>query len=416
MSVISRLQLAVLVSSCSKSDNAPDYLDVTAEKAKPISLSRSERIIVNGEINVALSFFQKFVESKPETNAICSPFSLSNVLALLSNGVCDEARSEIYSFYGIDAMESNGLNELHARLLRELKVIDSRVTLTSANAVNLCPMYDFYSEFKERVVSDLNVEVLNYNIYQPSGIRQLNQWCSGKTNGLINNILSENGTYSGFAVASADYFKAKWTMPFDGKDTENKDFTCENGDVKRVPTMVGSKQISAYTDNKISLIQIPYGNQAFRFSIVLPGGFHNDNGVTIADAVNELSFEKWKKMNDEKLNNSCIINLPKFSITTSGNIEELLGAIGFEELFKEGAVSKISPNLPDDEKNVSYINQAVKITVEENGTTATSVTISGGSLSNFVVPEKIFINRPFLFIIDETSTGAIIYAGVVRAL
>lgn len=404
-----------VATSCGENDGTEDGLEVTTEKANPISLSRSEQNIVNGEVDMALSFFQKFVEDNSESNAICSPFSLSNMLTLLSNGVSDDARAEINSVYGVDANDAKGLNDLHSRLLRELRSIDSRVTFMSANAVDLCPMYDFYPDFERSVVSGLNAELLRYDLYQKSGIAQFNQWCSGKTNGLIKNMLDENMTYCGYTVASADYFKAKWTIPFDGKNTKNEDFTCEDGTLKKVPTMVGQKYISAYSDNTISLIQIPYGNQAYRFSIILPGDYQSDNEISIVEAVNKLNFDSWKKMNSEKMNYHRIINLPRFSISTKGDIAPQVRAIGFNELFKDGAISKISPNLPENEKFLSFIQQAVTISVEENGTTAASVTVTGGITEN-IVPEEIFINRPFMFIIDEASTGTILYAGVVRKL
>lgn len=411
------------ISACSNEadENTPDTpvdpnMQITTETARSIELSRAEQEIVNGQIDLAINFFQKFANDKTGENAICSPYSLSNMLAMISNGLTENAQKEINSFYGIDDNSTNQINLLHSKLLTELTNIDSRVTFTPANAVVLVPTYNFYPEFIQKINDNFGAETLRYDLYTDAGIDQFNQWCSNKTNGMIQNMLEKFGNKHDYIVVSADYFNAKWTIPFDTKDTKTKEFICESGDTKEVATMKGQKLVNTFSDNELSLIQIPYGNQAFRFSVILPGGYESDNGISLSQAVTQLTPEKWRMMNQNSDKGIYTIYLPKFEISTKGTIQNYLQEIGFAELFKTGAISKLSPDMPEHSKSLSSILQAVKIKVEENGTSAASVTLGTTETSNVTVPEDIHINRPFIFIIDEASTGTILYAGVVRTL
>lgn len=217
-----------------------------------------------------------------------------------------------------------------------------------------------------------------------------------------------------FSISSADYFNAKWRIPFDQKKTISKPFNNENGKTTNVSTMTNSCLVSIFVDNELSLVQLYYGNKAFRFSIILPGTFKNSNGYTLSDAIASLTPEQWQNMNNNTEEMYCDIFMPKFELDSKKNIASLMKKLGLNSLFEAGSMKNIIQNNP--ELSIGAVLQAVKINVTENGTKAASVTTALNPGSNWNPNEPIHVNRPFAFIIDETSTGAILYAGVVRSL
>lgn len=83
-----------------------------------------------------------------------------------------------------------------------------------------------------------------------------------------------------------------------------------------------------------------------------------------------------------------IIHLPKSDINTKGSVEKYLHETGFNELFKSGAISEISPDI--ELKSLSTVLQGVKIKVEENGTSLASVTLGTMETSNIYMFRKIY--------------------------
>jgi len=63
---------------------------------------------------------------------------------------------------------------------------------------------------------------------------------------------------------------------------------------------------------------------------------------------------------------------------------------------------------------VSYIKQKTFVEVNEEGTEAAAVTVIGMETTAFPspsIPVQFFANRPFLYLIKEKSTGAILFIG-----
>ncbi len=335
---------------------------------------------------------------------------------MLANGASLEAKKEINELYGFSDVDLNTLNGLHSKLLSTLPKIDSRSVFKSANSVILKPGFVYDPYFKEVVSNVFRAETLESDLSTTEGVSMFNQWCSDKTDGMIPKMF-DSLVPTCFAVASADYFNAKWRFPFDKKDTSNRPFHNETGKVSNVSTMMNSTTLNVCSDNQFTLVQLDYGNKAFRFSIVMPGGFDSDNGFTLSQIIEVLTLEKWNELNQNTTEGEFIIELPKFEINSDAkDISEIVRNMGLMSLFASESLSGISMNHP--ELSLGCMMQAVKISVAESGTKAASVTtgIMAGANMDYVIPKQININRPFMFIIDESSTGAILYMGAVRSL
>ena len=92
-----------------------------------------------------------------------------------------------------------------------------------------------------------------------------------------------------------------------------------------------------------------------------------------------------------------------------------MSTLGMKDAFNSSAdFSGISY----DQLYLSLLEQHTYLKVDEKGTEAAAITIGGMSNSAGPAPTPIdfFLNRPFAFMITETSTGAILFMGKVTKL
>jgi serpin B len=159
--------------------------------------------------------------------------------------------------------------------------------------------------------------------------------------------------------------------------------------------------LSAYQNEDVRLVDIPYGNGQFRMTILIPG-----QDVSIPDFVEGLSaatLANWLEQSDTL---TCELEIPKFKMTWKDDLKGCLSDMGmqmydFPHFFNEPlslAVSKV-------------IHQSF-IEVNEEGAEATAVTIIGIELTSIgSKPFRITIDQPFLFLIREKHSGVVLFMG-----
>ena len=110
------------------------------------------------------------------------------------------------------------------------------------------------------------------------------------------------------------------------------------------------------------------------------------------------------------------LRLPKFEVESENGLIDALKALGVQQAFGAGAdFSKLSPN----DLFVSMVLQKTYFAVDEEGAEAAAVTGIGMELSAPApMPEQVdfFVERPFLALLVEKSTGSILFMGRVSAL
>ena len=84
-------------------------------------------------------------------------------------------------------------------------------------------------------------------------------------------------------------------------------------------------------------------------------------------------------------------------------------SLGIRRMFESKA---FHANFPGAEDGVKLFKQNIKTDIDEKGTKVAVVTTSYAETVTSAGPPEIFnVNRPFLYLIWEKSTGAILLAG-----
>lgn len=258
-----------------------------------------------------------------------------------------------------------------------------------------------------------NASIENVNFQQPDiAAETINSWVSNSTRGMIPKLVTaRNIRDSVLLLVNAIYFKGLWVNVFLPSATTMQPFTTVSRQTVQVPFM---KQIqdNYFVDSKelkARLVRLPYADGRFSMIIVLP----NENS-SLGELLNIISSESInaaiRGMEETEVN----LQLPRFNIEYDCSLKMGLQQLGINRIFQDNAeLGLIFRGGPVPAK-VSDVLQKTVIVVDEKGSTASSA--SGSSLVFTIAsePELFVVNRPFMFFIEEESTGTVVFAGKVE--
>jgi serpin B len=163
------------------------------------------------------------------------------------------------------------------------------------------------------------------------------------------------------------------------------------------------------SNNLFSAVQLAYGKGNYNMTVLLP----NEN-KTINDIVETLNADNWDVwMKSFSQTKNVDIKLPKFKYGYEIELNDVLTTMGMGVAFT-GAADFTGINRGGGLR-IDYVKHKSFIEVNEEGTEAAAVTIVAIE-KNMAGPEKISfnVNRPFLYVITEKSTGAVLFIGTVK--
>lgn len=161
-------------------------------------------------------------------------------------------------------------------------------------------------------------------------------------------------------------------------------------------------------DERMAAVKLPYGNRAFNLYVLLP-----NEGMTTSQLIAGLDPASWAEMQNNMRMKDVDLKLPRLKVESDANsLVETLKAMGVKKAFASGAeFGKMS----DKELAISSVQQTVSVTINEEGTEAAAVTDIGLiSVANPLEPAVFHANRPYVFVLEEESTGTVLFVGKVQ--
>ena len=206
-------------------------------------------------------------------------------------------------------------------------------------------------------------------------------------------------------------FKATWTDKFDPEDTRDETFTTNDGQQRTIP-MMHRKATAIYSENDdCAMLNLPYGSgDLWSMRVLLPKA-----GKTVDDIINGLNAESWKRIKESFWVPIVDIKMPRFTTEFEINLMEPLADMGAPSMFDKDKAE--FPNISSNYNKgifVGLMKQKAAIEVNEEGTKTSAVTVAGGyATANIDRPLYVdfHANRPFVYVIQEASTGAIFFIG-----
>lgn len=418
---------AMALIACGSSDEPDDdemVIDMLP-KTRAIELTQEQRAFVNKNADFSFNLFRT-ISQMPEgqKSSIISPISVTYVLGMLNDGATGNTAKEITSVLGFGEGDVKAVNEFCQKLIEEAPQTDPSVILRIASTIisNEKRGVKFESQYANDMRTYYQAEVSSLDFSKKTeALRHINGWCNDHTDGMIPEILKAEELQSDALILlmNAIYFKATWTEKFDSKDTHDEAFTTGNGQQTSKP-MMHRKAKALYGENEVcSMLNLPYGSgDKWSMKVLLP-----KEGKTVDDIISSMNAEWWQQLIDygNTWRPVVDIKIPRFSTPFEIDLMKPLAAMGAPTMFTPSKAE--FPNITTNFKRELYIGlmkQKAAIEVNEEGTKASAVTVAMGYESAMPpIDERpmnvdFHCNCPFVYLIQESSSGAIFFIGSYR--
>jgi len=378
------------------------------EPAQPIEMpaALTTRIAQGNEF--AFNLFNKILQTTDDKNVFISPLSVDFALGMTLNGTNGETRDEMKRVLQHSGLTSSQINEYYRIMLDALPSIDPMTELNIANSIWCNKGFPVRQSFLDVNAKYFDAEIRNLDFSSPDALETINAWVAEQTNDLIEDALDRISCDAMMYLINAIYFKGIWTTQFERKNTARATFFAENGNENQVYMMhIPEGTFPYYVNAHAQFLDMSYGNGAFSMTVILPR-----EGKTLQDVVENLSSNCFNDIVENRLRERSVrVFFPRFK--TEYRIElqkEVLPALGMLSAFCPFTAD--FSGISDIPVFISRVIHTTFVKVNEEGTEAAAVTIVEGEFTSVIPSLPVFrADRPFIFVIRENSTGAILFMG-----
>ncbi len=391
---------ALCFMSCSDDDNGGDN-----NPRKDVNMPEASKPMMEQSADFAFKLFQTMGNETNEANeqVVLSPLSAAYALGMAANGAAGDTQKEILSAMGASDIDLEDVNNYYKTLLAELPKLDKRCRMEFANSIWTAKSLGILPSFQQLLNASYNAETAEYDFSK--GPKEINDWCSQKTHGLIPEMYGENelSESTQAVLVNALYFKGAWKMPFPKEDSFNGKFQNYDRTESRVGYMVSDFNSYCYRNDIYTAVNLSFGNEAYSMQVVLP---HKNK--TIDECTASLSAKEWLEW-DKSVKMRVNLRMPKFKIEDELDLKSSLNLLGMNLAFSNNADFSNMTSLPF---YFDGARQKTLFSIDEEGAEAASTTVMDGYLYDGM-GISLEITRPFLFILKENSTNTILFIGKI---
>ena len=344
----------------------------------------------------------------PDKNYFISPLSLEIALGMLLNGANGNTKTEIQKVLGLENESIDGINAFYKELIEKLPQSDPKVINTIANAIWQDKNFVAEKSFTDILSKDFQAKLYVDDFSNTATVQKINNWAAANTNNKVPKVIEEIDPSMVMILLNALYFKGDWTDQFEVEKTKKAPF---NGTLAKTSVdMMNKTGNVAYADMvDYQMVELPYGNKKYVMQVILP------KTLKVEELVNKLSASALRESEAKLKETKIIFEFPKFKTESSIKLNEILKFMGMPTAFGSGAdFSKIMK--PAGKLNVGFVKQDTYISVDEKGTEAAAVTSIGIVVTSVPVYPEVICNKPFVYIIKEKTSSAILFVGKVSNL
>jgi serpin B len=235
----------------------------------------------------------------------------------------------------------------------------------------------------------------------------INKWVMDQTNNRIKDLLPQGSVdeLTRLVLTNAIYFDAAWQYPFKKESTQDGKFNLLDGSSVTVPMMSQRNSGFGYTKGSdYQAVELPYDGKEIAMDIIMPdaGKFTSfESGMTADKIAGIIGNLKTGDLD---------INMPKFKFDSSSSLKSALSALGMLVAFTDQA--DFSGITGQQDLRIRDVLHKAFVAVDEAGTEAAA---ASGAVFVLVTmpPHSITVDQPFIFLIRDMQTGAILFVGRV---
>jgi len=179
------LVTAILLGLIIRCDRLPQQLN----QRRDIVLTKTEQAISADVNHFAFNLFRQV--SKEDKNYFLSPLSASLALSMTANGTAGETALQMKDVLGFEAYSYKDMNGFFKKMSQALIQADKLTEIGIANSIWIREGFPVRESFKDIVKTWYLAQIEELDFSSPLAVQIINDWCSAKTKGRIDQIIDE---------------------------------------------------------------------------------------------------------------------------------------------------------------------------------------------------------------------------------
>ena len=430
--MLALLGLGLLSVGCSGGDagKEPAASDVISElrsEAVRVTPEASEaETAAQSEQAFGVSFLHELSASE---NMAFSPHSLSTAFAMLTAAAEGQTLAEVEQALSFqksneafhrshDALQL-GLRERNRAAVDEAnEKVDAQI-LTESNDIWVrddVPPAPSYLDTLARYYG-VGVHQADFAEHPEAARLAINDKVSKDTHALITELLPENSIDDQTVVVltNALYFKAPWATPLSAPVAGT--FQRLDGSTSEAQMMRTGGQLRYYAGEQFVSVALPYYGDQLELQLIVP------EVGTYESVRNALSSDTLTQTVTAGTFEDVDLTLPKFDVKSVVPAADVLKSLGVVTAFDKHLAS--FPAFASDVFENVYVSDVLHqatVAIDEKGTeasAATAIVLAGLTIGlddpEPTTPKIVVADRPFLFVIRDKPTGAVLFIGQIVA-
>jgi serine protease inhibitor len=377
----------------------------------------------DGSAEFAFDLYRRL--GKHKGNLVVSPVSVATALGMVLAGARGETEQEIAKVLHVAEISRDEAHRAAADLQNDFngRGEDRDYTLAIANRLWAQVDHTILDEFSALLTTHYGADIGRVDfINKPSvAVKQVNAWAARATGNKIPHAIGADqvNDMTRLILVNAVYFKAKWILPFKERNTEPRDFFRTANEKIPVPTMLQTSFFPFRHVDGVKLVRLPYEDFKLGMVIILPDDIDGLEELEVRLTLDK--FREWANFKSERKYQEVTVSLPKFKFEADLRLNEELVLLGMPSVFdpKTADFSGIDGVKPTDSDRgeglfIQHVIHRAFIDVDEQGTEAAATTAATKEMKSAPhEPLEFRADHPFLFLIHDEETGAILFMGRV---
>jgi len=395
---------------------AGEVLQSDKERITSPDVSTSEQeLLVKGNSAFAFELYQEL--KGEEGNLFYSPYSISLALAMTYAGARNETAEQMadtLQFLLDQERLHPAFNWLDAELARRGEGAEGKdgegFRLNIVNAIWGQKDYEFLADFLDVLAENYGagLRILDFITETEKSRLIINEWVSDQTENCINDLLPQGAidALTRLVLTNAIYFNAAWEYPFDKEMTADYSFYLLDGRQVTVPMMKQMESFGYTKGEGYQAVELLYDGGELSMVILLPeaGQFQAFEET--------LSAQQVSNIISDLQSTEVTLTMPRFEFDSEFSLKDALADMDMPIAFSGAA--DFSGMTGNRELFISDVVHKAFVAVDEAGTeaaAATAVIIKLTAVSE--TPVEVTLDHPFIFLIRDIETGAILFIGRV---
>lgn len=376
-----------------------------------------QQLLVEGNTAFALDLYQTLRHQ--EGNLFYSPYSISLALAMTYAGAGSQTEAQMAQALCFDLPQErlhpafNSLDLSLTALGQQEASEEADFRLNIANSLWGQRDYTFKPEFLDVLAQNYGagLRLLDFTVDPDGSRRTINDWVSQETEQKIKDLIPEGAIdpLTRLVLANAIYFNAPWLHEFNQSATQDESFYLLDGSEIKTPLMKQTGRFAYVDGDGYRAVEMPYQGGRFSMIVLLPdaGGFEAFE--------DHFDAALLKTVRENLQHHEVVLSMPRYKFESQFALVDALKELGMTDAFEYG-LADFSGMDGTRELYISDVAHKAFVAVDEEGTeaaAATAIIVGTMAMPEPEEPVVLTIDRPFLFLIGDRRSDALLFVGRV---